>query len=213
MALSLLFFWRNSIPHSIFFVQVTLSNFTKLKIINRRYVITLLLPTIFFVPKKKTKKRFLIAKLLRIYYVRRLSVSYRMNVEDITKNAWRTPLNAQCNIEYRLQHSLFFTFLNYHRNRLFLYFLVNYRISITVFLYFFGYRFSTLATSRYSNFKSQFQFAFKVETLDKEKSETSGLYSNSLCMVDSYCFFYNRLPRRRSLCPELLLLDELHSFG
>ena len=50
--------------------------------------------------------------------------------EDITKNAWRTPLNAQCNIEYRLQYSLFFTFSNYHRNRLCLYFLVNYRISI-----------------------------------------------------------------------------------
>ena len=42
--------------------------------------------------------------------------------EDIKKNAWRTPLNAQCNIEYRLQYSLFFSFLNYHRNRIFLYF-------------------------------------------------------------------------------------------
>ena len=47
---------------------------------------------------------------------------------------------TQYNIEYRLQHSLFFTFLNYHRNRLFLYFLVNYRI----FLYSFEYRFPTL---------------------------------------------------------------------
>ena len=28
--------------------------------------------------------------------------------EDITKNAWRTPLNAQCNIKYRLQYSLLF---------------------------------------------------------------------------------------------------------
>ena len=54
---------------------------------------------------KKTKK-ILIAKLFRnnvVYYVRRLSVSYRMN-EDITKNAWRTPLNAQCNIDYRLHN-------------------------------------------------------------------------------------------------------------
>ena len=48
------------------------------------------------------------------------------------KNAWRTPLNAQCNIKYRLQYSLFFTFLNYHRNRLFLYFLVYYRMLIIV---------------------------------------------------------------------------------
>ena len=50
--------------------------------------------------------------------------------EDITKNAWGTPLNAQCNIEYRLQYSLFFPFLNSYRNRLFLYFLGNYRIWI-----------------------------------------------------------------------------------
>ena len=28
--------------------------------------------------------------------------------EEITKNAWRTPLNAQCSIEYRLQYSLLF---------------------------------------------------------------------------------------------------------
>ena len=56
--------------------------------------------------------------------------------EDITKiYAWRTPLNAQCCIEYRLQYSVFFTFLNYHRNRLYLYFLVNYRISIISLLF------------------------------------------------------------------------------
>ena len=40
---------------------------------------------------------------------------------------------TQYNIEYRLQYSLFFTFLNYHRNRLF--------------LYFFEYRFPTLGTT------------------------------------------------------------------
>ena len=39
------------------------------------------------------------------------------------------------NIEYRLQYSLFFTFLNCHRNRLFLYFLVNYRILIISLLF------------------------------------------------------------------------------
>ena len=55
--------------------------------------------------------------------------------EDITKNAWRTPLNARCHIKYRLQYSLFLTFLNYHRNRLFLYFLVNYRVSIISLLF------------------------------------------------------------------------------
>ena len=42
---------------------------------------------------------------------------------------------TQNNIEYQLQYSLFFTFLNCHRNRLFLYFLVNYRISIISLLF------------------------------------------------------------------------------
>ena len=55
--------------------------------------------------------------------------------EDMTKNAWTAPLIAQCNIKYRLLYSLFVTFLNYHRNRLFLYFLVNYRISIISLLF------------------------------------------------------------------------------
>ena len=83
-----------------------------------------------FFLREKNKKKFLIAKLLRTYYVRRLIVcKLPHECEDITKNAWRTPLHAQCNIEYRLQYSLFFTFLSYHRNRLF---------------YFFGYRFPTL---------------------------------------------------------------------
>ena len=80
------------------------------------------------------KKRFLIAKLLRIHYVRRLC-KLPHECEDIIKNPWRTPLNAQGNIEYRLQYSLFFTFLNYHRNRLFLYSLVNYRMSIISLLF------------------------------------------------------------------------------
>ena len=59
------------LPYSIL-SQVTLSRF----IVNLK-----------FVPKKKKKKkRFLIAKLLRIlYYVRRLSVSYRMNVRTSQK--------------------------------------------------------------------------------------------------------------------------------
>ena len=45
---------------------------------------------------------------------------------------------------YKIQklYSLFFTFLNYRRNRLFLYYLVNYRISIIFLLL--GHRFPTL---------------------------------------------------------------------
>ena len=70
--------------------------------------------------------------------------------EDITKNAWRPPLNAQCNIEYRFQYSLFFTSLNFtFRNRLFLYFLVNYRISLTL-----------TTTSRFFCKKTRFLFFF-----------------------------------------------------
>ena len=44
--------------------------------------------------QKKKEKRFLIAKLLRIYNVRRLSVKLPHECENIAKNAWRTPLNA-----------------------------------------------------------------------------------------------------------------------
>ena len=74
------------IPCSILF-QVTLSHFSKYKII-----VGMSLPSfadIFLCEKKKTKKRFLIAKLFRIntviYYVRRLSVSYRVNVRTTQK--------------------------------------------------------------------------------------------------------------------------------
>ena len=79
-------------------------------------------------PKKNKKKIFnskVASHILCPSFVRKLP----HECQDITKNAWRKPLNAQGNIEYRLQYSLFFTFLNYHRNRLFVYFLVNYRIS------------------------------------------------------------------------------------
>ena len=56
--------------------------------------------------------------------------------EDLTKYAWGTPLNAQCNIEYRSQYSFILYFFKlYHRNRLFLYFLMNYRISIISLLF------------------------------------------------------------------------------
>ena len=78
MALSLLFFSAQfDIPYSILFVRVALSHFSKFKII----VVTIFLHTMFFVPKK----RFSIPKLLRTYYVRRLSVSYRMNVRTSQK--------------------------------------------------------------------------------------------------------------------------------
>ena len=135
-ALFLLFFRRNSIFH----IRLLLSRLLYLTLVNFkfRYVIILFLLTDFFCAKKKTKKK-LIAKLLRIYnviyYVRGLFVSYRTNVRTSQKMLGSTPLDAQGNIEYRLQYSLFFTFLNYHRDRLFLYFLVNYRISIIFLLF------------------------------------------------------------------------------
>ena len=119
------------IPYSILFVQVTSSHFSKFKII-----VGMSLPCFFFFFWTKQNKKSFNSKvashnMLCPSFVCRLSVSYILHeCEDITKNAWRTPLNAQCNIEYRLEYSLFFSFLNYHRNRLFLYFLVNYRTSI-----------------------------------------------------------------------------------
>ena len=61
-----LFSAQFDIPYSIFFVQVTLTYFSKFEII------TLFLPINFFLCQKKTKKRFLIAKLFRVY-VRRVS--------------------------------------------------------------------------------------------------------------------------------------------
>ena len=83
----------------------------------------------FLCQKKKQQKKIFNTKVAsHRYYVRRLSVLCKLSheCEDITKNAWRTPLNAQCNIKYQFQYSLFFTFLNYHQKRLFPFFLVNY---------------------------------------------------------------------------------------
>ena len=75
-------FVSGAIRYSIFdsFVQVTLSHYSKFKII-----VGMSLPCfadIYFLCQKKS---FSIAKLLRIYYVRRLSVSYRMNVRTSQK--------------------------------------------------------------------------------------------------------------------------------
>ena len=73
-----------NIPYSILFVQVTLSLFSKFKIIVGpcHYLV---FADMFFVPPKK----ILIAKLLRInnvvFYVRRLSESNRMNVRSSQK--------------------------------------------------------------------------------------------------------------------------------
>ena len=101
---------------SIFYIRFFLSWFFYLNLANnnRRYV---------------TKRKIFNSKVASHILCPSFVCKLPHECEDITSNAWRTPLNAQCNIEYRLQYSLFF-FLNYHRNRLFLYFLVNYRIWI-----------------------------------------------------------------------------------
>ena len=88
----------------------------------------------FFLCQKKNKK-FLYGKVALRILCPSFVCKLPHECEDITKNAWRTPLNAQCNIKHRLQYSLFLTFLDYHRNRLFLYFLVNYRVSIISLLF------------------------------------------------------------------------------
>ena len=89
----------------------------------------------FFLCQKKNNKKFLYGKVASHILCPSFVCKLLHECEDITKNAWRTPLNAQCNIKYRLQYSLFLTFLNYHQNRLFLYFLVNYRVSIMSLLF------------------------------------------------------------------------------
>ena len=96
------------IPYSILF-QVTLSHFSKVKII-----VGMPLPSFadnFFVPKKNKKKIFN-SKVAWHQSCHILCPSFVCKLprecEDITKNAWRTPLNAQCNIEYRLHYSLLF---------------------------------------------------------------------------------------------------------
>ena len=81
------------------------------------------------------KKKFLYGKVALHILCPSFVCKLPHECEDITKNAWRTPLNAQCKIKYQLQYSLFLTFLNYHRNRLFLYFLVNYRLSVISLLF------------------------------------------------------------------------------
>ena len=88
----------------------------------------------FFCAKKKQKK-ILYGKVASHILYPSLVCKLPHECENITKNALRTPLNAQCNIKYRLQYSLFLAFLNYYRNRLFLYFLVNYRVSIISLLF------------------------------------------------------------------------------
>ena len=136
MALSLLFFFSTQfdIPYLILFVQVALFHFSKFNIIGGMSLPCFCCDKFHFVQKKNNKKTFnsqVASHMLCSSFVCKLP----HKCEDITKNAWRTPLNAQYNIEYRLQYSLFFTFFNYHRSRLFLYFLVNYRISIISLLF------------------------------------------------------------------------------
>ena len=97
-------------------------------------VIILFLLINFFLRLKKQRRRSLIAKLLRIYYVRRLSVSYRMNVRTSQKmlGVLRLMLRVISNINHNILYSLlfqatiemdyFFTFLKTIEYRLFLYF-------------------------------------------------------------------------------------------
>ena len=70
------------IPYLILFVQVTLSHSSKFKIMSVCHYLVVA-DNFFFLPKKAKKN--LIAKLLRINYVRRLSVSYPMNVRATQK--------------------------------------------------------------------------------------------------------------------------------
>ena len=87
MVLSLLFPQRNSIFHIRFFLRLLYLTLVSLKQSTVRHY--LVFADYVSVPKKTHKKNILIAKLLRInnvmYYVRRLCVSYRMNVRTSQK--------------------------------------------------------------------------------------------------------------------------------
>ena len=64
----------------------------------------------FFWAKKKQKQKIFNNKVASHILCPSSVCKLPHEYEDITKNAWRTPINAQCNIEYRLQYFLFFTF-------------------------------------------------------------------------------------------------------
>ena len=67
-------------------------------------------------PKKKTKQKKIVNSKVASHILCPLFVfKLPHECEDITKNAWRTPLNSQCNIEYRLKYARNgMIFLQYH---------------------------------------------------------------------------------------------------
>ena len=113
MALSLLFFRRNSIFHIRFFLSrllyLTLANLKQSSV-----CYFLVFADKFFLSQKKKKqqKKSFNSKVASHVLCPSFVSKLPRECEDITKNAWCTSLNAQCNIEYRLQYSLFFTFLS-----------------------------------------------------------------------------------------------------
>ena len=105
--LVLTFFRRNSIFHIRFFLS-RLPYLTpgKLKIIVGMSF--LVLADKFFWCQKKHKKKIFNSKVAAYVLCPSFDCKLAHESEDITKNAWRTPLNAQCNIEYNILYFFLF---------------------------------------------------------------------------------------------------------
>ena len=114
MALSLLFFRRNSIFHMRFF----LSGLLYLTLVNLKYssvchylvfANNYLVFANFFGCQKNTQKKIFISKVASHILCPSFVSKLPHECEDITKNAWRAPLNAQCrlisNINYKILYS------------------------------------------------------------------------------------------------------------
>ena len=98
MVLSLLFFF--SAQFDIRFFLPTLPYLSLVSLISSSVCHYLGFADKFFYAKKK--KKIFYSKVASHILCPSFVCKLPHECEDITKNAWRTPLNAQCNIEYRL---------------------------------------------------------------------------------------------------------------
>ena len=102
-----LYFFFGAMRYSIIlFVQVILSHFSEFKIIVGRSLSCFCWK--FFLCQKKTQKKICNSKVALHIQCPSFVCKLPHECEDITKNALRTPLNAQCNIDYNILILYFF---------------------------------------------------------------------------------------------------------
>ena len=101
MTLSLHFSRRNSIFHIRFFLfKLLYFTLVKLKQSSACHYLVFA-DKLFFVPEITKKKIFNSKGASQILYPS-FVCKFPHERDDITKNAWRTPLNARCNIDYNI---------------------------------------------------------------------------------------------------------------